>query len=231
MGFIVLLNLSLLAEIQFDLDDMKLMADTWKCFMILTTKFAACLRANDDASLKWFEQSVEIICTHLQNIVSEFRRDPLDDKKLKIFIFFAKVLQKIFGDLSTQLHRANCYRYFIGMLRSYYEIKFVSHATCPTTDAFSLPINHNCSLFRMSHSGNNKISSLNEPLLAALRFIVGHKMTAELVLSGSSEGNNGVCIEIAKLLLKTTVHDHLYLDTVEARNLLHYMVFCCGAEG
>lgn len=115
----------MLTKTQSYLDDMKLMADTWKCFMKLTEKFANRLIENYDASLKWFDQSVEIICTHLQNIMNDIRQVSIDDKKSKIAIFFAKVLQKIFGDLSTQTHRTNCHRYFIGMLRTFYEIKFV----------------------------------------------------------------------------------------------------------
>lgn len=93
--------------------------------MALSAKFASSLNENYSASLKWFDRSVETICTYLQNIMNDIRQDPMDDKKLKVSIFFAKVLQKIFGDQKTQLHRANCHRHFIEMLRTYYEIKFV----------------------------------------------------------------------------------------------------------
>lgn len=72
---------------------------------------------------------------------------------------------------------------------------------------------------------------MKELLLGSLRFVIDSEATVDLVLSGTSIGNSYICFEIAKVLLKTTAYDHLYLDEVEARNLLHYLVFTCGVEG
>lgn len=89
-------------------------------------------------------------------------------------------------------------------------------------------------MFLEKNSPNNSSdgsSSMKELLLGSLKFVVGHKETVDLVLSDSSTGNSYICIEIAKVLMKTTAHDHLYLGEVEARNLLHFLVFTCGVEG
>lgn len=91
--------------------------------MVLAAKFAKCFIVDYDASFKWLDQSVEIICTYLRNAVNDFR-DAVDEKKLKLSTFFAKVLLKLFNDLSTQLHRASFHRHFIEFLRTFFEIRF-----------------------------------------------------------------------------------------------------------
>lgn len=85
--------------------------------------------------------------------------------------------------------------------------------------------------FFLNSHYNSSNKDLKELLLGSLRIVIDHKVTVGLVLSGSSRGNTYICIEIAKFLLKTAAHDHLYLDEVEARNLLHYFVFTSGVEG
>lgn len=226
--------------------------------MALTTKFVNSLTDKYGVSLIWLDQSVETLCTYIKSILDGFRRDPLDDRKLKISLFFAKVLQKLFGDLTKQLYRTSCHRSFIAMLRTYQEIKYVlfsaqvlglfeGKSTGPyLIQLASIPVFWTAHCFfysksnvqpslvlirRILHSEDTKISSLNEPLVACLRSIVGHTVTAELLLSESSDGNSCICIEIMKILAKSTAHDHLYLDKEHSRNLLHHLIFTFGIKG
>lgn len=230
--FLVLLSVCMLAKIQTNLDDMKLMADTWKCFMKLTVGFASVYSQNrthcapnDDnheATLKWFDESVEFICTHLQKIFNELRENCCDDtiinRNTKISLFFAKILQKLFSDWAAHIHRNS--RHFIRALRTFYEIKFVF--ICLRLNIWL----SNLSIY--SAEVTNQMSALNALILATLNLIVWHKANAQL--TGISRGNICICIEIAKILLKTTKHDDLFLSAAHAQNVLHFFVFKCGAE-
>lgn len=91
--------------------------------MILAAKFAKGFTVDYEVSLKWLDQSVEIICIYLRNAAEDFRGS-IEGKKLKFSIFFAKVLLKLFNDLSTQLHRASFHRQFVEFLRTFFEIRF-----------------------------------------------------------------------------------------------------------
>lgn len=95
--------------------------------MTLIAKYAKCLPNSYVPSLEWFDRAVEVICAYLQNIMNRLRQGSMDEKHSKLAIFFAKILHKIFNDLSTQLHRSKSHSHLIGLLRTFSEIKFVSY--------------------------------------------------------------------------------------------------------
>lgn len=76
---------------------------------------------------------------------------------------------------------------------------------------------------------NQQIMSLSETLLAALKLIIGHEVTAELLLNGTGTGNYSICIDVAKELIQTTAHDDLYL--ANERNLLQFLIVNSEADG